>query len=224
MEPPAALLAPKWIGISGVLFSILYFVTLVLLRLSVPADPNDPGNWLNDPSLRDRIGLALHLVPFAGIAFLWFMAVLRNRIGASEDRLLSTVFLGSGLLFLSLLFAAATVARGLLDISVDSQRVPTETYRLGRSMAYTLMHVFATRMAAVFMFVTSSIGLRTGVLARWVSFVGFGCGIVLLLVISNFAWIALVFPLWVLVVSSYILHLEYRSSRPGKNDRPGVSR
>ena len=216
-EPPQSLIAPKWVAISGILFSVLYIISLVLLRLSAPADPADPGNWLTDPNFRNRVAVALNLVPFAGIAFLWFMAVLRNRIGSYEDRLFATVFLGSGLLFVVLLFAAAAVSRGLLDVFADGHPAQSDAYRLGRSMAHSLMQTFAVRMEAVFMFVTSTIGLRTGVLSRWVSSIGFACGTVLLLVITNFAWIALLFPLWVLVVSSYILLLEFRSSRSRPN-------
>ena len=51
--------------------------------------------------------LALNIIPFAGIAFLWFMGVLRDRFGQQEDRFFATVFLGSGLLFLAMLFAAS---------------------------------------------------------------------------------------------------------------------
>ncbi len=80
-------------------------------------------------------------------------------------------------------------------------------------MAYTFMNTFGTRMAAVFMFVTSTIGLRTAVLAHWVSFVGFALGVVLLLIVTEFAWIALVFPLWVLLLSTYILFSDYQQKR-----------
>ena len=86
--------------------------SLVLIRLAVPADPTEPGFWLADPAFRNWVRIALNLVPFTGIAFLWFMAVLRNRIGLLEDRFFATVFLGSGLLFVAMLFAAVAVARG----------------------------------------------------------------------------------------------------------------
>jgi hypothetical protein len=65
-------------------------------------------------------------------------------------------------------------------------------------------------MAAVFMFMTSTIGLRTAILARWVSFVGYACGLVLLLMIGNFAGITLIFPFWVLLVSTYVLYSDFR--------------
>ena len=199
---------PRAVAISGIIFSVLYIASLVLIRLAVPADPTEPGSWLADPAFRNWVRIALNLVPFTGIAFLWFMAVLRNRIGLLEDRFFATVFLGSGLLFVAMLFAAVSVSRGLLDTFAAGLPGQSEAYRLGRGMAYALMNTFGMRMAAVFMFVTSTIGLRTAVLARWVSFVGFACGLVLLLVITDFAWIALLFPLWVLLVSSYILYSD----------------
>ena len=204
---------PRAVAISGIIFSVLYMVSLVLIRLAVPADPTDPGVWLAQPSFRNSVRIALNLVPFAGLAFLWFMAVMRNRVGLLEDRFFATVFLGSGLLFVAMLFAAAAVARGLLDTFESVRPDQNDTYRLGRGMAYTLMNTFGTRMAAVFMFVTSTIARRTAVLARWVSYVGFAFGLVLLLVITEFAWIALVFPLWVLMVSTYILFAEFRQKR-----------
>ena len=103
---------PRVVAISGIIFSALYIVSLVLIRLAVPADPTEPGFWLADPAFRNWVRIALNLVPFTGIAFLWFMAVLRNRIGLLEDRFFATVFLGSGLLFVAMLFAAVSVARG----------------------------------------------------------------------------------------------------------------
>jgi hypothetical protein len=195
------------VAISGIIFASLYIVSLVLIRLAIPADPTEPGAWLTDPVSRTWVRVALNLVPFTGIAFLWFMAVLRNRIGLLEDKFFATVFLGSGLLFVAMLFATVAVARGLLDTFGGAGILPdqSDTYRVGRGMAYALMNTFGMRMAAVFMFVTSMIGLRTGVLARWVSFVGFALGMVLLLIITDFAWIALLFPFWVLLVSGYIL-------------------
>jgi hypothetical protein len=201
------------VAISGTIFAVLYIVSLVLVRLAVPADPAEPGSWLADPAFRSWVRIALDLIPFTGIAFLWFMGVVRNRIGLLEDRFFATVFLGSGLLFVAMLFAAVSVARGLVDTFASGLPGWNETYRLGRGMAYTLMNTFGTRMAAVFMFVTSTIGIRTAVLARWVSFVGFAMGVVLLLVVTEFAWIALIFPSWVLLVSTCILISDFQRGR-----------
>lgn len=214
-ESRQAAAPPRIVAISGVIFSALYVTSLIIIRVAVPADPTEPGVWLADPASREEVRFALNLVPFTGIAFLWFMAVLRNRIGLLEDRFFATVFLGSGLLFVAMLFAAVAVSRGLLDTFGTGTGLPRESdaYRVGRGMAYALMNPFGMRMAAVFIFVTSSIGLRTAVLSRWVSFIGYAIGLVLLLVITDFAWIALLFPCWVLLVSLWILIADFRQGR-----------
>ena len=101
----AHLKTPKAAAIAGIAFSALLIIILWLLRRSIPADPLDTGAWLATESR--TIALALNLVPFAGIAFLWFIGVLRDRLGQQEDRFFATVFFGSALLFLAMLFAAA---------------------------------------------------------------------------------------------------------------------
>jgi hypothetical protein len=208
-RPPAP---PRVVAISGMIFSALYIVSLVLIRLAMPADPADPGAWLADPRLRDSARVAINLVPFTGIAFLWFMGVLRNRVGALEDQFISTVFLGSGLLFVGMLFGTTAVAGGLLGTFGVDGRLPvqSETYAISRRISYVLMNTFALKMAAVFMFVTSTIGLRTSILPRRVAIVGYALGLMMLLAITDFAWIALLFPSWVLLVSAYILVADFR--------------
>jgi hypothetical protein len=202
--PPAA---PRAVAISGIIFSVLFMLSMVLIRLVVPADPADSGEWLADDRMRNVVRLALNLIPFTGIAFIWYMAVLRNHIGLLEDRFFATVFLGSGLLFVVMLFASAAVSEATLETFAVTGQFPiqSETYVIFRRLSYLLMNPFGTKMAAVFMFVTSTIGVRTAVLSRWVTITGFAFGIVLLLAITDFAWIVLLFPLWALIVSTSIL-------------------
>lgn len=213
-EPSVSLAPPpRAAAVSGIVFCALYAVSLVLIRMAMPADPSDPGAWLTDPAFRDRIELALNLAPLAGIAFLWFMAVLRGRIGAFEDRFFATVFLGSGLLFVGMLFTCAAVALALLNTFGTPPPGASDAYRFARGLTHSLMNPFGMRMAAVFMFATSSIALRTAMLARWVSFTGFAFGSTLLLVITDFPWIALLLPCWVLLVSVWILAAELHRHR-----------
>jgi hypothetical protein len=211
-QPPAP---PRVIAISGMIFSALFIASLVLVRLVIPADPTDRGEWLADAGYRDRVRLALNLIPFTAIAFLWFMGVLRNRIGLLEDRFFATVFLGSGLLFVALLLVSAAVAGALVESIAIEGRVAaqSEMFAFGRRASYVLMNVYGIKMAAVFIFMTSSIGLRTAFLPRWLAFAGFAVGLVLLLVITEFAWIALLFPFWVLLVSAYVVVADFRQGR-----------
>ena len=77
--------------------------------------------------------IALNLIPFAGIAFLWFIGVLRDRIGQREDRFFAIVFLGSGLLFVAMLFVAAAVSGGLFAAASRSSGPPgADTVAPGR--------------------------------------------------------------------------------------------
>jgi hypothetical protein len=206
-ETPAV---PRGAAIAGVIFSVLTIVGVGLVRYAIPADLNMPGTWLIEPDRRDAIGFALDLVPFAGIAFLWFVGVLRSRLGELEDQLFASVFLGSGLLFVASLFGAAAVTAALVE-SVAAGNLAGETYYFGRRISDALFNLFAVKMAAVFMFSTCTIGLRTGILPRWVAHIGYVSAAVLLLVIANWRWITLVFPIWMLLVSTQILVAEFRS-------------
>jgi hypothetical protein len=98
----AHLKTPRAAAIAGIVFSLLLILVFWLLRISVPDDPQEPGSWLNSQS--STVALAVNLVPFAGIAFLWFIGVLRDRLGGREDKFFATVFFGGGLLFLAMLF------------------------------------------------------------------------------------------------------------------------
>jgi hypothetical protein len=225
---------PRAAAVAGIVFGVLCIVSLALVRLAIPADPNEPGAWLATPAMRRWVLLALHLVPFSGIAFLWFIGVLRNRLGALEDQFFSTVMFGSGLLWLAMIFGAAAVSGGLLEtFASDASALPqNETWAFGRATSYALMNIFAIKMAGVFMISTSTIGLRTGFIPRWADFVGIALALVLLLTITDFPWIAMLFPLWVLIVSTYVLVSDLRErpqaaandleSPPG--DRPPPAR
>jgi len=204
-RPPPA--PPRVVAISGTIFAALYIASLVFARLAVPADPREPGAWLGDPTSGSWVRYALNVIPFTGIAFLWFMGVLRNRIGAREDRFFATVFLGSGLLFVAMLFVAAAIFQGVLSTFAGDGSMPgqSETYAVARAVGYVIVNTYAVKMEAVFIIVTSSIGLRTAVFPRWMVCIGYVLALLLLLTISGFAWIALVFPSWVLLLSAYIL-------------------
>ena len=214
-----ALVTPRGAAIAGVIFSILTIVALVLIRYAIPTDLSVPGDWLTEPDRQSALRFALDLVPFAGIAFLWFVGVLRNRLGELEDQFFATVFSASGLLFVACLFGAAAVTRAMVE-SVVVGNTDSQTYYFGRRVSDALLNLFAMKMAAVFMFSTCTIGMRTAIFPRWVALLGYACALVLLVVIANWRWITLVFPIWMLLVSSQILWTEFGSARPRTNEVP----
>jgi hypothetical protein len=207
---------PRAAAVAGILFSLLLGLALILITVSAPANPATPGAWLTDSTRRATIVFALNLVPFAGIAFLWFIGVVRDRIGQREDRFFASVFLGSGLLFVAMLFIAAAFAGGLIaDVALRSGAASgPDTLAVGRQVTGLLLHVYAMRMAAVFTMSTATITLRTEVVPRWIGMLGFAVALVLLVSVGLTPWVELLFPAWILLLSVDILRTGLRGS-PG---------
>jgi hypothetical protein len=207
-----AIRTPRAAAIAGIAFSVLFAAALVLIRTAVPQDPADAGEWLSDSSRRDAVLLALGLVPFAGIAFLWFVGVVRDRLGDAEDRFFATAFLGSGLLFVGMLFVASALAAGLVVSANEdaSSLVASGGWAVGRRATHELLVVYAMRMAAVFTLATSTILRRTRLAPTWLMASGYGSAILLLLTVDSLPGIELVFPAWVLALSLYVLISSFR--------------
>ena len=202
-----SLRTPRAAAIAGIAFALLLGTALVMLRIAVPANPRNAGTWLDDPWRKNSVLFALNLVPFAGLAFLWFIGAVRDRIGAAEDRFFATVFLGTGLLFVSMLFVAAAIAGGLFSAEAErgAAEISPEVWRFGRHTTYLVVVVYAMRMAGAFTLVTTTIGRRLGILPRWLAVLGGFVGVVLLLTVESFAWVEIFFPIWVLILSVHLL-------------------
>ena len=201
--------APRAAGVAGLAFAVLMITSLLLLRSVPPAGstPAEFADWYVSVGSRHLALVGLYLAPFSGIAFLWFIAVIRNHVGAHEDQFFATVFLGSGLLFVAMLFAAAAAAGApLVATKFQGSPVPSpDAVELARALAYAFLYVYGVRMAAVFMIVVSTIAHRTAVLPRWLEVVGYAIAAVMLLSVSFFKIVVLLFPVWVAAVSLVIL-------------------
>jgi len=209
---------PRAAAIAGILFALLYGTSWVLIRLSVPADALKASDWFD--SQARNLSLAMSLVPFAGIFFLWFMGVVRDRMGRQEDQFFSTLFFGSGYLYLGMTFASAAMVGGALVLYASNLGLPAGSgiYSLALIVSNRLNTVYAMRMAGAFMFVLGTIWVRTGVMPRWLALITYLLAIVLLISIGFTPWVVLVFPAWVLVISVAILVINYRST----GDREGT--
>ena len=142
--------------------------------------------------------MASILLPFAGIAFLWFIGVVRDGFGGFEDKFFSSVFIGSGLLFLAMIFTTSAVGVALTHTS-------GETADFGRVLLLTLSKTYALRMGAVFMMSLATIWLKTGLMPRWLVMTTYAVVAAVLVSADVSMWIALAFPAWVMVVSLFVL-------------------
>ena len=171
----------------------------------MPVSPRETGSWLKTGS--ERVSLALNLIPFAGVAFLWFLGVLRDRLGEKEDQFFATVFLGSGLLFLGMIFVTASAMGGLIHAHsvATGELVGSPSFSFGRAFAFDAMHIYAFKMAAVFMISTSTLAIKTQLVARLIAYLGYASALFLLIGSGFLDWALFIFPAWVLLVSVYIL-------------------
>jgi hypothetical protein len=214
---------PKAAAFAGIVFSILLTLILWLFRISVPADPLEPGAWLASGS--GTVALAINLVAFAGVAFLWFIGVLRERIGTMEDRFFATIFLGSGLIFLAMLFvASAVVGAIMLAFSADPARMANSgAYYFARAFAYNLVNVYAIKMAGVFMLSTSIVLLHTGLVPRRTAYLGFVLAAFVIFGSQYFNWSIIVLPAWALGVSIHILIAARQQQTPSQSPAPLIA-
>lgn len=212
---------PRAAAFAGVLFALLFGTVLVLIRTALPGGQELGSQWVTGSGGRLRV--AIHLMPFAGIAFLWFIGVVRDVLGSLEDKFFSTVYIGSGLLFLGMIFVSTAVGAGLLaskEFLVEGgQR--TEVAAFGQALLVSLSNTYALRMGAVFMISLATIWLRTGLMPRWLVVVSYLLALALLVASDTTLWMTVAFPVWVLVVSLLILTRAGVIHRHGDGPSPG---
>ncbi|QEN16979.1 hypothetical protein D3H54_02895 [Mycobacterium sp. ELW1] len=197
---------PRAAAAAGVAFALLFGANLILIRSSLPEGAQPGSQWLD--AAGGKMKIAAVLMPFAGISFLWFIGVVRDGLGRLEDRFFATVFLGSGLLFLAMMFVTSAIGAGLAaaNNALGHELLGhSEVALFGQMVVLTLSKTYALRMAAVFMISLATIWLRTHLMPRWLVYVSYLLAVALLIASDVSMWLTLSFPIWVLVVSVLLL-------------------
>ena len=217
------LTTPRAAALAGVIFAVLFAVTLVLIRTKMPEGFSSSAEWLSKG--QSGISVAAVLMPFAGISFLWFIAVVRDGFGRYEDRFFATVFLGSGLLFLAMMFVATAVAAGLVasNKGIVDPAAHAEVIDFGKMVVLSTSKTYAIRMAAVFMISLATIWLRTGLMPRWLVALSYLVALAVLVASDLSMWVTMAFPAWVLVVSGLLLAkagvIDFHHDEDDRRDR-----
>lgn len=205
-------------AIAGVAYAVLAFTSLTLLtrQPALTLSEDELAAWFADASHRSPLVLGLNLAAISAIAFLWFVAVIRRRIGDHEDRFFATVFLGSGILYVAVwLVAAALLAAPAIAMELFSTggvESDPASHTLMAGSAGGLLLVAGPRIQAVFVFTTSTLVLRAKVLPNWLAYFGYASGLILFIIPLIAMPVGIGFPAWVLVVSITILF----SRRPAR--------
>ena len=193
---------------------MLLITTEVLAWVYVPSVASAQAGEIARRS--KELTVAMNLRPFSGIAFLWFIGVVRHRLGNLEDRFFATAFLGSGLLYVAMMLVSGAVAEAVLTLVAtrSDALLSSGSFDLAREEAFRITSIYATKMAGAFMISTSKIFTQTQIVPRWIAILGYGLPLVLLLSAVHIRLLAAVFPLWVMIISVWILVQGRHSKLP----------
>jgi hypothetical protein len=199
----------------GATHAVLFLLSFWLL--STTPNATAPATQLiafyRSDAHRRVILVGLYLMPFAGIAFIWFIVALRMWITGRvrrENILLSNVQLVSGILYVAFVCASAgALSATAADVEFSDAPIDPMIIRLLPSFGHTIIYVFAMRMAAMFVFTTSTIGRTGGVLPRWFVWMGYAVGLFLLLSATFSPVLVVVFPLWLLALCALLLRWAF---------------
>jgi hypothetical protein len=216
--------SPRSAAIAGIIYSILMTTGMVLVYNITTDLPEDITKaWLDVWS--DRSSVALTLVPFAGIAFLWFTGVVRERLGEHEDQLFATIFLSSGIITVVLFFVWAAIFAALMRTTSLAAvgLADDDVYLFGFALMNRILGDYALRMAGVYMMAIGTIWTRSGIMPRWMTIITYVLALGFLLAAGWAREARFIFPVWVFVVSVYILVLNYRRMGLGGVDGQTVA-
>jgi hypothetical protein len=218
---PRQVRSPRSAAIAGIVFSLLIAASMILLYSNVLDSPADVGGeWLE--SWKGAATVVLVLVPFAGIAFLWFTGVIRDLVGDREDRFFATVFFGSGIILVVMMYTWAAAVGAILGTYAATAQtsVDFDIYIFGLTFMDQIIGSYFLRMAAVYMLSIGSLWTRAHIVPRWLNIVTYVVSLSFLLFAGALRWARFIFPAWVLLASIYILVQNYRSTHDeeGKKD------
>jgi hypothetical protein len=195
----------------GVIHAVLFLLSYWLLSDAPGPKSTDQEfvDYYSGEGNRRVVIVGLYLMPFAGIAFVWFIVALRMWISGSvrrENVLFSNIQLVTGIIYVALFFVAAA-AESVVAASVEFSDNPIDptTARQFPQLGSAVLFVFAMRMAAMFVIMTSNIGRVAGILPRWFAYAGFLVGLFLLLSATFNPAFVLVFPVWILVLCAFLI-------------------
>ena len=214
--------SPRAAAIAGIVYAIIIVTVMVLTRRAGNVQPQDITRELLE-TWSAQFSLVLTMIPFAGIAFLWFTGVVRDRLREQEGRFFATLFFGSGIIQVLLLFVWGAILGTILTMANMASQgnidtVSPDIYIFGVLLMNAIIGNFSLRMAGVYMLAIGTLWSRTEVMPRWLTLITYLLALGFLVAAQRIREARFIFPAWVLVVSVYTLILNYRSTHQDDED------
>jgi hypothetical protein len=199
-----------WTPTAGVLAAITFLVGVVMVSNSPDSDDNNAQiiEWYADHGHRVTVIVGAFILAFCGLFLLWFAAGLRQRLRLAEggEGRLSNVALGGAVLLIGLLWVGASLLAAIPaaeSLGGVNALTVSDVGRFLPQAGFGAILLFSMFGAIAMIDATSVVIWRTDVLPRWLAWLGFVCGVVLLFGVVFLPMIAL--PIW-LIATSIVLY------------------
>jgi hypothetical protein len=197
------------------------FLIAILMFSQAPGTRASDAEVIDFYSSNDRrwvLMAGLYLLPFAGIAYIWFIVALRAWARGyirRENALLSNVQLVAGIIYTGLLFVASASSSVSATVAEFDDQIDPALARQFPQFGNALLLVFAMRMAAMFVLTTTNIMRTTGLFPKWFTIAGYLVAAFLLFSASLEAWLVVVLPLWIVAFCAIVVVRARRIPRNG---------
>lgn len=210
--------SPRAAAFAGIIYSILMITGMLLITSIARVSLEDITPELLN-SWSKRASLIILIAPFAGMAFLWFTGVIRDLLGEREDRFFATIFFGSGIIQVVLLFIWGAIFGAIMATKTVMATTSTDAriYLFGFALMNEIIGNYALRMAGLYMTAIATLWNRTAMMPRWLTLITYILALGFLVAAERIREARFIFPTWVLVVSVYILILNYRRTHSQEN-------
>ena len=194
----------RWAPLSGALFVVLWVLAYVTLGDTVESSNSDAEilAYFGDDGQRKRAFLAAVLLLGSSLPFIVFLSVLRGRLehGEGGGGVWTMAAYGAGLVS-TMLWAVAAALYVVSSMTSDGEggfELDPDTFRLLGDAGF-LVWVTAGTTMSVLVLATSIVGIRAGIIPRWLSLLGFAVALCLL---ASFVVIPVILLLaWLFAVS-----------------------
>jgi len=194
---------PEWAALGGIAYVVLFIIGLFFMFNGEPDLSSSPDKviaYFSDAGHRDRSSIGWILAGLGLLAFLFFVASLRQTVSRFDDGILTTLTTLGGGIYATLALAAIALESAVRTMSDDTyqNKVYPELIHAAGDAGY-ILHATGGVGLSVMILAASIAFIRSGVVPKWAGWVGVVVAVAALATVAfvtAFAWL-----LWILVVA-----------------------